>query len=201
MPLSNGINTKLNHKPKTKTMRNLLFKKTLPILFLLCLLSISGTMAQTSELVIIDANYTLKQEVLENLSRDFKVLQIDATENPWKNVREFLEQNSSIRSIHLFVNATPTSFELGTKVYDSNTVEGEFEFAMLEGLYQGTHLELLIYDCQIGSNQAGLSLLKTISDKSYVNIAIPTNCNTAFDNDLQFDHTTMNQAVKNSIFN
>ncbi|MEZ4811186.1 MAG: DUF4347 domain-containing protein [Allomuricauda sp.] len=157
-------------------------------------------MAQSNDVVIMDSGYAQKQQVLENLPVGTTVIELGKTGNPWKYIREHLEQNRSTQVVHLFANASYNAIQLGDKTYDSIAVDQEFELSMLEGLYQGSYMQLLIYNCNLGSNPEGLALLKKISDKAYINIAVPTNCSSVFGADLVFDHTTMNQPTHNSIF-
>ena len=181
-------------------MKNPMYRKTVSLFFFLFAFLLTGAMAQSDDVVVIDAKYAQKQQVVDNLPLGITTIEIEGTDNPWKSIREYLEQNQSTKAVHLFVNTSYNAIELGGKTYDSNAVEQEFELSMLEGLYQGSHLQLLVYDCNLGSNPDGLALLKKISDRAYFNIAVPTNCSSIFGNDLEFDHATMNQPIHNSIF-
>lgn len=179
-----------------KTVTNL--KSVMSFLFL-TLLIIGVSKAQTSEMVVMDSQYAQKQDVLNRLPSNSDFLEINGEDNPWKTIREYVQQNSSIQTIHLFVNATYNAFELGGITYGAQQVEKEFEFSMLEGLYQGTNFQLLVYDCNLGSNPEGLALIKQISERSYFNIGVPTNCSSILEGSLDFDHTTMNQPINSSI--
>ena len=137
---------------------------------------------------------------LDHLTSDTPVLEVDASKNPWKYIREFLEQNRTVLTLHLFANTGHGSLEIGGMDYDSAKIDEDFELSMLEGLYQGTNIQLLIYDCTLGSDNDGLALIQKISEKTYFNIAVPTNCSSVFSTDVDFDHTTMNQPIHNSIF-
>ena len=181
-------------------MKNQVNRKSSSFFLMLIILFVTRSMAQSNELVVIDSNYFQKQQVLEHLASGIPVVEVDASKNPWESIRQYLEQNRSAQVVHLFANASYNAMELGGKTYDANGVDQEFELSMLEGLYQGTNLQLLIYDCNLGSSPEGLALLRKISDKAYFNIAVPTNCSSIFGADLEFDHTTMNQPVNNSIF-
>jgi hypothetical protein len=182
-------------------MKTVIDLKTLISFLLLTLMLIGVSKAQTSELVIMDSQYFQKLDVLGRLPSNSNVLEINGEDNPWKTIREYVQQNSSIQTIHLFVNATFNAFELGGITYGSQQVEQEFELSMLEGLYQGTNFQLLVYDCNLGSNPEGLALLKQISERSYFNIGVPTNCSSILESSLDFDHTTMNQPINSSILN
>ncbi len=196
----------LNHKnyvqkPKLiKPMKTVINLKFLMSFVLLTFLITGVSKAQTNDVVVMDSQYSNKQDVLNRLQSNTDVLEINRENNPWKTIREYLLENTSVQKIHLFANATYNTFELGGITYDTEKVDQEFEFSMLEGLYQGTNLELLVYDCNLGSNPEGLALLKQISDRSYFNIGIPTNCSSVLDGSLEFDHTTMNLPINSSIF-
>ena len=182
-------------------MRNQMFGKTFSIAIFLFTLTITGAFAQSESVVLLDSEYAQKQQVVDKLPSGVTVIEIEGINNPWKSIREYLEQNRSTQIVHLFANTSYNALELGGKTYDSNAVDQEFELSMLEGLYQGNNMQLLIYDCNLGSNPEGLALLKKIGNKAYLNIAVPTNCSSIFGPDLEFDHTTMNQPITNSIFN
>ena len=181
-------------------MRNQFQTKNLSFLVLFFSTLISGVNAQSNSIVVVDAGYFQKQEVIESLPEGFATVELNQTANPWKLVRQYLEQNQSAKVIHLFANTSFNSIQLGGITYDAKEIEKEFELSMLEGLYQGTNIQLLIYDCNLGSNAEGLSLIKKIGDQSYFNVAVPTNCNSIFDSNLEFDHTTINQPISSSIF-
>ncbi|HKL91525.1 MAG TPA: DUF4347 domain-containing protein [Allomuricauda sp.] len=182
-------------------MKTIFNQKTALSFLLLFSLTLSVSMAQTDDVVIMDSGYSQKQEIINQLPSNIAILEINRENNPWKTIREYLLANTSVQNIHLFANASYNAFELGGITYNSEQVNQEFEFSMLEGLYQGTNIQLLVYDCNLGSNEEGLALLKRISERSYFNIGIPTNCNSVLDGDLDFDHTTMNQPINSSIFN
>ncbi|WP_228238326.1 DUF4347 domain-containing protein [Allomuricauda sp. M10] len=181
-------------------MKNQVNRKSSSFFLMLIILFVTRTMAQSNELVVIDSNYSQKQQVLDRLASGIPVFEVDASKNPWESIREYLERNREVLTLHLFANSGHGSLELSNISYDSAKVDEEFELSMLEGLYQGTNIQLLIYDCTLGSDIEGLSLIQKISEKSYFNIAVPTNCSSVFSTDVDFDHTTMNQPVNNSIF-
>ncbi|WP_418500429.1 DUF4347 domain-containing protein [Flagellimonas sp.] len=182
-------------------MKNPFYRKTFTIFLLLCTVMVSGVIAQSNDLVVmIDSKYSQKQQVLGNLPLGTVVFEIGTQGNPWQQIREYMEQNRSTVAIHLFANASYNALQLGNTTYALEEVEQELELPMLEGLYQGNNIQLLIYDCNLGSNPEGLSLLKKISERAYFNIAVPTHCNSIFGSNLVFDHTTMNQTTTNSIF-
>ncbi|WP_149277762.1 DUF4347 domain-containing protein [Pareuzebyella sediminis] len=182
-------------------MKTLIYTKGITLFAFLFVLGIKGLKAQSNSIVVIDSRYSTKQEVLENLPVGVPLVELNNTENPWKKVRQYLEKNGTVSTIHLFANANYNSLEIGGIAYDSAKVDEELELSMLEGVYQGTNIQLLIYDCNLGSNTEGLALLKKIGDKAYFNIAVPTNCSSIFGADLEFDHTTMDQPISHSIFN
>ncbi|MDC6364898.1 MULTISPECIES: DUF4347 domain-containing protein [Flavobacteriaceae] len=181
-------------------MKNQVNRKSSSLFFALFTLLLIRVTAQSDEVIVIDSNYSQKQQVLDNIPSGSNILEVDATENPWKAIRNYLEQNQAILTLHLFANASYNSIAIGNNLYDSDAVDQEFELSMLEGLYQGNNIQLLIYDCNLGSNVEGLALLQKISERSYFNIGVPTKCNSLIGDDLVFDHTTLDQPVKKSIF-
>ncbi|MBR9854495.1 MAG: DUF4347 domain-containing protein [Algicola sp.] len=181
-------------------MKTLFNPKTLSSFLLLFTLVLSVVKAQSDDVILVDSEFAQKQELLTKIPQGVSVIEINKTVNPWKMVREYLEKNSSVNTLHLFTNTTYNAFELGGILYNESKVGQEFEFSMLEGLYAGTNIQLLVYDCNLGSNPDGLALIKKVGDLTYFNIGVPTNCTTVLSSDIEFDYTTLNQPITSSIF-
>lgn len=168
-------------------------------LFSLFFLFTTLIFAQSKSLVVIDSEYSNKDQVLNSIPTETVLLLLDAHSNPWKTIRESLESNSEIKTIHLFVEANYNSLTMGGITYDSSSINNEFELSMLEGLYQGANFQLLIYNCNLGSNPQGIALLNGISQKAYLNIGVSTNCTSIFDEGFNFNFSTLNQLTDNPI--
>ncbi|WP_420322261.1 DUF4347 domain-containing protein [Flagellimonas sp.] len=157
-------------------------------------------LGQSSDLVVIDGDFAQSASVTSKISNgSIPILVLNSSENPWKIIRQRLISDPNITTIHLFAEASFNSLKLGNIEYDMGKVDAEPELSMLEGVYSGTNLQLLIYNCNLASNQEGRELLKKIGDKAYFNIAAPTACNSIFDQQPNFDYTTLNQPVSQSI--
>ncbi|WP_291870193.1 DUF4347 domain-containing protein [Maribacter sp.] len=173
--------------------------KRFPLILTMLLLVCFGLQAQSKNLVVIDSQFPDKEQVISSLSSNEMVLELTGSSNPWSEIRKKLESNKSIKTIHLFANASYNALQIGGLTYDVNSVNDEFELSMLEGLYQGEHLQLLIYNCNLASNVDGLALIKAIGEKAYFNVGACTTCVSIFDNTFQFDYWSINQTVSNSI--
>ncbi len=181
-------------------MKNVILQLRGVFLPLLCSVLFSTAIyAQSENLVVIDAQFSQKQDVLAKVPSTATILELSGDSNPWKAIRENLESNSSIKTIHLFVNATYNSMQMGAITYDLAQVNSENELSMLEGLYQGEHFQLLVYNCNLGSNDEGLSLLKGLGQKAYFNVGVSTDCTSIFDNSFDFNHSTLGQVLNSSI--
>ncbi|MFH6603567.1 DUF4347 domain-containing protein [Maribacter algicola] len=154
--------------------------------------------SQATDLLVIDSDYSKKEQLLSQVF-EVQILYLDSETNPWTDIREVLLAEKSIKTVHLFTDATYKEIRMGGITYNIDTLNDEFELGMLEGLYQGTNIQLLIYNCNLGSNADGLSLIKKISDLSYFNVAAPTKCNSVFTPGLEFDYTAMDLPVNSSI--
>lgn len=178
-------------------IKGIIFKKTrwlLPLLFFISVMAV----AQSNSLVVMDKQYAEADKVAEQLPNT-QILYLDANTNPWKQIRMALEADRSIVSIHLFVKATYNGLLMGEQSYTLESLDNEFELGMLEGLYQGTHIQLLVYNCNIGNNQDGQELLRQIGQRAYFNVAVPTDCNSIFDSGFNFDYTTLDLPITESI--
>lgn len=168
-------------------------------LFLLLCLFTTLTFAQSKNLVVIDSEYSDKEQVMALIPNGTVLVTLDAHSNPWKTIRESLESNNKIKTIHLFTNATYNSIQMGGVSYDMDAANSENELGILEGFYNGTHLQLLIYNCNLGSNQEGIDLIDVISQKAYLNIGVSTNCTSIFDEGFNFNFSTLNLLTDNPI--
>ena len=183
---------------KTNRLSNHLYLKGCFLgLILLLPLLIS---AQSTDLVVVDQDFGQKELLASKLStNNVQLLELTSSENPWKSIRTTLVQNPAIETIHLFAEGSFDHIKLGTIVYDTAQVDAESELSMLEGVYKGTNIQMLVYNCSIGANEQGRQLLKKIGDKAYFNISVPTDCNTIFSEDLTFNYTSLGQATSQPI--
>lgn len=158
-------------------------------------------MAQSENLVVIDKDYAQKEKLQTKLPPNVSILHLDGSSNPWKMIRETLEKNRNLKSIHLFAESSYNAILLGGIEYTDTVIDREFELPMLEGLYLGSHYQLLLYTCNLPSNANGIQLIKKIGDKAYFNIAAMTTCSDVFNTPLKFDYSSLNQPVVAPIFN
>jgi hypothetical protein len=67
-----------------------IIKTILSTFVILLVMGCGKAIAQTNILVVIDQDYTKKNEVLSQLPSDAAVLQLKSTSNPWRDIREKL---------------------------------------------------------------------------------------------------------------
>lgn len=166
-------------------------------IFLSCFIGVL-TYAQSTGLVVVDAEYSEKEKVISQVSTS-KILGLEIGSNPWKAIRERIAVDSDITTVHLFAEASYNAIRMGGISYDREAIKGEFELSMLEGLYQGTHFQLLIYNCNLGSNGEGIGLLSQISEQSYMNVGASTRCTSVFSSDFVFDFKTREENLADPI--
>jgi len=178
-----------------KAMINHFNRKNVSLFLLLCSMVITGAMAQSEALVVIDKDYAQKEKLQTKLPSNITIVYLDGSSNPWKMIRETLEKNRNLKSIHLFVESSYNTLMMGGIEYTDAAVDAEFELPMLEGLYLGSHYQLLLYTCNLSSNPEGLQLIKKIGDKAYFNMAAISKCTDIFNTPLEFDYSSLNQPV------
>lgn len=166
-------------------------------IFLSCFIGV-WTFAQSTGLVVVDAEYSEREKVISQVSTS-KILNLETGPNPWKAIRERMAADSDITTVHLFVEASHNTIRMGGISYDMDAVNDEFELSMLESLYQGTHLQLLIYNCNLGANGEGIELLSQIGERTYMNVGASTNCTSVFDPDFTFDFKTREENLTDPI--
>ncbi|MEH6679088.1 MAG: DUF4347 domain-containing protein [Sediminicola sp.] len=171
-----------------------------PLFLLLFLLGNGMAFSQANNLVVIDQAFAQKEEVLSKLPYGTLVLYLKTTSNPWKDIREKMTLNPDLKNIHLFAESGHNSLLMGGIEYNTDTVASEFELAMLEGLYKGIHYQLLLYSCNLPSSPEGLDLIKELGNRTYFNIAAATGCTGVFDENFDFNFTTLDQPTVGPIF-
>src|SRR5690554_3769593 len=166
-------------------------------IFLSCFIGV-WAFAQSTGLVVVDAEYSEREKVISQVSTS-KILSLETESNPWKTIRERIAADRNITTIHLFVEASYNALRMGGISYDREVIKNEFELSMLESLYQGTHLQLLIYNCNLGANDEGIELLSQIGEQSYMNVGVSTNCTSIFSSDFVFDFKTREENLTNPV--
>lgn len=157
------------------------------------------TSAQQDQLVVIDGAFSKNAEITAQLPVGVPVLRLSTDKNPWEAIRNELTQHQDIKVVHLFAEATYNELSLGGIAYNKNTLAAEWELAMLEGLYTGENHQLLLYNCNLASNEEGMDFLKELGNAIYFNIAAPTQCVSLLNDTVHFDFTTLNQPISSSI--
>lgn len=172
--------------------------KIMAFLFLVAITQLAS--GQQNQIVVIDGAYSKSTEVTAQLPAGVPVLRLSSSSNPWEAIRNELTKNPEIKIVHLFAEATYNELSMGGTVYTRDNLVHEWELAMLEGLYNGVNHQLLLYNCNLASNQEGIEFLRDLGSSIYFNIAAPKQCISILDNTLQFDFTTMDQPISSSIF-
>ncbi|MDT7829500.1 DUF4347 domain-containing protein [Pricia sp. S334] len=175
-----------------------LFKKNRIPIFIF-LLTASFTYAQSKDLVVIDSEYAEKGKVLALLPGS-EVLELNSNSNPWEKIRVGLENNKNLNTVHLFVESSYNAILMGGTSYSIETLNNEFELSMMEGLYSGTNYQLLIYSCNLASNEEGIELLNYIGQRAYMNVASGADCSSVFDAGFAFNFQSLDSSLSPSIF-
>lgn len=155
-------------------------------------------LAQSNNLVVVDSEYSDKEKVISQVTSS-KILSLEEGSNPWKAIRERIAADREITTVHLFVEASYNAILMGGVSYDKEALNEEFELSMLEGLYQGTHLQLLVYNCNLGASEEGMELLRQIGERTYMNVGTSTNCTSIFDSGFVFDFKTRQENLSVSL--
>ncbi len=171
--------------------------KIMAFLFLAAIAQFAS--AQQNQLVVIDGAFSKNTEVTSKIPAGIPILRLSNNKNPWEAIRDELTNNRDIKVIHLFAEATYNELSMGGVVYTRENLANEWELAMLEGLYNGVNHQLLLYDCNLASNEEGMEFLRELGNSIYFNIAAPTQCVSILNDTVQFDFTTLNQPINSSI--
>lgn len=190
--------TETGLKMKAKSPISTKWRITMMFLFLISFGRVQAQ--QATEVVIVDRNYADKASVIAAMPASANYLELENAENPWRTIREFLMKHEA-GVIHLFTNTRSAGIELDGQYYDVSRLSEEFELAMFEGLYQGEHLQMLIYDCTLAQSASGKEFMGQLGQLTYMNVAASTSCDSIWDAAFTFDYATMPKAVASSILN
>ncbi|WP_335964877.1 DUF4347 domain-containing protein [Galbibacter sp. PAP.153] len=154
-----------------------------------------NVVAQQNKLIVVDMEYPHLSQLEFTKTQNLEVLKLTTQENPWKNIREYLQMHPEITELHLFAKTTENSIQLGGNNYSAKKLDAEFEISLMETLYnfKNRH-QLLIYSCNIAREETGRAILKKLGERTLFNIAAPTSCDDIFSETLEFDFQTYPKA-------
>ncbi|MFS4416625.1 DUF4347 domain-containing protein [Maribacter sp. 2307ULW6-5] len=173
--------------------KSTLFKKISWLLPLLIFCS-ALAMAQHSSMLVIDERYPNKVSLLASTPISTLVLEVADDADFWKNIHEGLRNEPNISEIHLLLNTTANTLEIGPGSIGVSALNNGTDAALLAALVDsGRQMDLFLYSCSLANNDDGRAFLNALGQETKCNVLSSAQCASIFDGDFQFTFSTKNQ--------
>ncbi|HEY9837913.1 MAG TPA: DUF4347 domain-containing protein, partial [Vampirovibrionales bacterium] len=122
-------------------------------------------------LVFIDSGVSEQQTLLDALTPDTEVIQLEGDRDGIDQIIEAIAGRTGIDSIHLVSHGNSGSVQLGTTQLSVETLDTYLpQWQMLRGsLSEGA--DILLYGCNVGSSDTGITFLQRLAELTGADIA------------------------------
>ncbi len=170
----------------------------------------TNTEATSRELVFVDTGVEGYQQLVDDItqqnddtqntaSRQIDIILLDKNSNGIQQITNSLNSSTSISAIHIISHGSNGSLQLGNAALDGNSLQQHSE--ALQGWQQALtdDADLMIYGCNLASDQQGENLITQLSQLTGADIAasndITANLNNNGDWDLEYHQGQIDTAV------
>ncbi len=121
------------------------------------------------ELVVIDESVGDFQGILNGLlqplpnGREYTVLKIQSEQDGIEAITRFLEQSDRIDAIHIISHGGSGQFQLGSVNLNNSTIADRAMELMSWRAHLSSNADVLIYGCDLASNDAGIRLIDRLA--------------------------------------
>nr|MBA3964781.1 DUF4347 domain-containing protein [Nitrospirales bacterium] len=133
------------------------------------------TPSDRKEIVFIDTRVEDYQTLMKGIDPAAEVILLDARRDGIEQIAEALKGRSDIDAIHLIGEGTEAELHLGTAFLTNDSISDHYA-ALLSQIGQSlsADADLLIYGCNFGRGQAGISAIQTLAELTGADIAAST---------------------------
>ncbi|MGP0591885.1 DUF4347 domain-containing protein [Nitrospira sp. T9] len=134
-----------------------------------------ATPTDRREMVFIDTRVEDYQALMNGIHPGAEVILLDAGRDGIEQISEALKGRSAIDAVHLIGEGTEAELHLGTAFLTNDSISGHYT-ALLSQIGQSlsADADLLIYGCNFGRGQAGLTAMQTLAELIGADIAAST---------------------------
>lgn len=134
-----------------------------------------ATPTDRREMVFIDTRVEDYQTLMNGIHPAAEVILLDARRDGIEQISEALKGRSAIDAVHLIGEGTEAELHLGTAFLTNDSISGHYA-ALLSQIGQSLSAEadLLIYGCNFGRGQTGLTAMQTLAELTGADIAAST---------------------------
>ena len=138
-------------------------------------LSTIAAPSERREIIFIDTRVDDYQTLLNGIDPGAEAVLLDPTRDGIEQIAEILGGRSNIDAIHLIAEGNAAELHLGTTFLTQEAISGRYAslFAQI-GTSLTADADLLIYGCNFGQGEAGLSAMKTLAKLTGADIAAST---------------------------
>ncbi|WP_342347567.1 DUF4347 domain-containing protein [uncultured Nitrospira sp.] len=127
------------------------------------------------EIVFIDTRVQDYHTLLNGIDPNVEAVLLDPTRDGVEQMAEVLAERSDIDAIHLIGEGTEAELHLGTTFLTQEAISGRYANLLTQiGQSLSAEADLLIYGCNFGRGQAGLSAIHTLAELTGADIAAST---------------------------
>ena len=131
-----------------------------------------ATSTNRREMVFIDTRVEDYQNLMEGIDPAAEVILLDARRDGIEQIAEALKDRSDMDAIHLIGDGTDAELHLGTTFLTQEAISGRYANLFTQiGQSLSAEADLLIYGCNFGRGQAGLSAMQTLAGLTGADIA------------------------------
>jgi Domain of unknown function (DUF4347)/Bacterial Ig domain len=170
----------------------------------------SDTETPSRELVFVDTGVEGYQQLVDDItqqnddtqnttSRQIDIILLDESSNGIQQITDSLNSSTSISAIHIISHGSNGSLQLGNTALDGNSLQQHSEALQSWQHALTDDADLMIYGCNLASDQQGENLITQLSQLTGADIAASNDITANLDNngdwDLEYHHGQIDTAV------
>ncbi|MDT3778353.1 DUF2341 domain-containing protein [Nitrospira sp. MA-1] len=124
------------------------------------------------EIVFIDTRVEDYQTLIKGIDPAAEVILLESTHDGVEQIAAVLAGRTDVEAIHLIGEGTEAELHLGTAFLTTDSIHGKYaELFSQIGQSLSADADLLIYGCNFGRGESGLSAIQTLADLTGADIA------------------------------
>ncbi|MBA4746890.1 MAG: DUF4347 domain-containing protein [Muricauda sp.] len=163
---------------------------------LLFSLTLSVSMAQTDEVVILDSDFPNSGGLIASLPVNVALIEAKTSVTLAKTLKQALANNPSVKNIHLFAPSSDASIDFGGRSYTAAALGQQLDPSDFSA---NTGVTVFVYSCSLAKNAAGISLLENIASGTGFNVASSSSCD-EMGEEMTFDFSVRPLSNTKTIF-
>jgi len=177
-------------------MKTFFNPKTALSFLLLFSLTLSVSMAQTDDVVILDSDFPNSGGLIASLPVNVTLIEAKTSATLAKTLKQALAKNPNVKKIHLFAPSADASIDFGGRSYTAEALGQQLDPSDFSA---NTGVTVFVYSCSLAKNATGISLLENISSGTGFNVASCASCND-LNEEFNFDYSVRPLNTTSNLF-